>query len=705
MVSTINYFQILLNDNSNPCMVVDVETLDVVFINHSMKKILKESQHYNNGVIENTKCYQLLHNTYKECHHCNLKNLEVGAFSEINVYNEHLSRHYRISNTIIELNGRKFNLNKFFLPTSYTKEVVDYTYALDRSTEIFETNDLDTMTNGFLQILGEFYDADKSYIFYLDKDKSHIMNHYSWVKNDSITVIEDITQKFTTQEFMHFLSLADEHNIVEVNTFEDIEKNKTPLAKKILTSLAVDCVTLSSIKDESDNIVGAVGITNRAVKGFDYRLLHTITDFIGQRFSKDGMQEELLQISNIDFLTGFYSRHKYTEVLNSLEKNPPLDMGVIFVNINGLRKTNKDYGYAQGDNVIKSCAIILKGYFNEPIYRISGDEFVCFCIGNTEIEFLTKLDVLRHDLSKKDDIPFSIGTAWRHSHYNIQKLIVEADVVMYINKQRYYNTISDTSENITDNNTLNDLLQYLANDEFIVYLQPQVDLTTDEVVSAEALVRRFDKTNNIMVYPDDFIPLYEQKSIIRHIDIFVVEKVCELLKEWIKYDKRVTIAVNLSRVTLMEYGIVDTIVKICDKYDVPHELVIIEVTERVGLIESDVANTLVDEFKANGFKISLDDFGCAYSNIVTLAKISVDEVKVDKSLVDDLCTNHENQIIVSCVIDMCSRLHETHTLAEGIETQEQADILKEFKCTYGQGYLYSKPITTDEFFDRYIKPQ
>ncbi len=190
--------------------------------------------------------------------------------------------------------------------------------------------------------------------------------------------------------------------------------------------------------------------------------------------------------------------------------------------------------------------------------------------------------------------------------------------------------------------------------------------------------------------------------IIRHVDMFVIESVCKLLKTWISEGKEIPISVNLSRVTLQEYGIVDSIVEICDRYQIPHHLLVVEVTERIGLIENDIASALIETFKSHGFHISLDDFGCAYSNIITLAQIEVDEVKIDKSLVDHIITNPKSRILVRNIVSMCNELEGSATLAEGIETKEQAQLLHEFGCRLGQGYYYSRPLPVEEFYQRYI---
>lgn len=250
---------------------------------------------------------------------------------------------------------------------------------------------------------------------------------------------------------------------------------------------------------------------------------------------------------------------------------------------------------------------------------------------------------------------------------------------------------------------LTDLTTGLSNQEFIVHLQPKVELATDRIVGAEALVRRINQTDNSLIFPEEFISEYEREAIISHIDLYVLEQVCKTLEDWGREYEQIPISVNFSPITLLEPHIVNQISEICDRYHIDHQYIIIEITERVELVNNDSASALVDAFKNAQFKISLDDFGCAYSNIITLAQVEFDEVKIDKSLVEHLQDNKKNQIIVENVLKMCQDLTETETIAEGIEHKLQADILRQFGCTQAQGFYYSRPITMDVFYEKYIK--
>lgn len=415
----------------------------------------------------------------------------------------------------------------------------------------------------------------------------------------------------------------------------------------------------------------------------------------------DKLSEALFQIHHRDALTGCYNRAGYSTEMDVIMNPRPTSLGVISVNINGLKHINENLGITAGDKHILGAAVRLKEHFGYEFFRMSGDEFVGIAPNVENAAFETQVDTLHTAMRQDENHDFSMGHAWGNKNFDLWKLMQEADTLMYINKQEYYAS-TKREFNQVDDGLLSDLLSYLADGEFMIYLQPQVKLKDGSLHGAEALIRRFDKTNQKMVFPDQFIPLYEMKSIIRHVDMFVLETVCSLLSAWTKEGKAIPISVNLSRVTLLEHGIVTSIVEICDRYQVPHNLVVIEVTERVGLIENNVASALITAFKDHGFNISLDDFGCAYSNIVTLAQIEVDEVKIDKSLVDDLTTNNKNHILVKNVLSMCNELEGASTLAEGIEDEHQAKLLKELGCHLGQGYFYSRPIPVPEFVEKYL---
>ena len=198
--------------------------------------------------------------------------------------------------------------------------------------------------------------------------------------------------------------------------------------------------------------------------------------------------------------------------------------------------------------------------------------------------------------------------------------------------------------------------------------------------------------------PSRFVPLLEEESIIRHIDLYVLERVCQLLSEWKnKGYERIPVSVNLSRITLMEDGIVEKLVAVCDKYNTPHGLIDIEVTESISKMESSTLISLSKSIKSAGFTLSLDDFGSQYSDFAILTLIDFDMIKIDKQLIDEIENNEKSRILLKHSINICREMNAVASLAEGIETEKQHLLLKEFNCNFGQGYYYSRPIDVEKF--------
>ena len=200
-----------------------------------------------------------------------------------------------------------------------------------------------------------------------------------------------------------------------------------------------------------------------------------------------------------------------------------------------------------------------------------------------------------------------------------------------------------------------------------------------------------------MVPPGRFIPFYEVGGVISHVDLFVLRSACETLHKWQETGYDLHISVNFSRVTLLEPYIVDVISGICAESGVSPESITIEVTESIGKMDNDQLKDLIGKLKAAGFSISLDDFGSQYSNLAILAAMDFDEVKFDRSLVSTLEYNEKSRVVMKSGMDLCRELKGTSSLAEGIETKGQLDLLAGYQCDYGQGYYFSRPIPVDEF--------
>ncbi|MFI3249903.1 MAG: GGDEF domain-containing phosphodiesterase [Eubacteriales bacterium] len=693
-MDVIQFLEKTLNDCANPCFVSDYTTEELLFLNYALERRFQIFGDYHGRSPQ-----EVFQGIIDKADIPSKSELQEGEYIEKRIYSEGLNSHLRSNSVLLDICGSRLILTKYF--TTSESDIRDKTQdsfalAMTRCLEILAIQDQETYIQGFLECLCDYYGCENAFIA---TQKAHIFETKYIANPKEGQTSHDPLYDSLFEEWLWDDGKAENLtlDLYAPNFYKDVPAYQT------LKEQGLHNIILCKLWNKDGTLFGFLGMSNTDQPISDERLLKAVEQFVSDRFNQASMKETLENLNEIDLLTGFANRTKYGKRLAQLTKNPPETLGVLCINLNGLRKTNDYFGFEEGDTQIKKTATQLREFFTEEFYRISGDEFFGFVENWSKEDFEEKVEELQQRLkSTNNEIKFSIGHTWESNNYDLNKLIKVADTVMIINKQSYYSDVGAQNQNISDA-ILRDLFKSIAEDEFLVYLQPQVNLKTNELIGAEALIRRFDGNLQKMIFPDHFIPLYEKNSIIRHVDLFVIRKVCKLLVSWKPYGRILPISVNLSRVTLMEHGIVETITAILDEYGLEHDAIIIEITERVGLVENEVGATLIQDFKSKGFRLSLDDFGCAYSNIITLAQIEVDEVKIDKSLVDNVTTNSKNSIIVRNILSMCNELDNTTSLAEGIETEEQAEFLRSANCAYGQGYLYSRPLPDQEFFELHIK--
>lgn len=245
-----------------------------------------------------------------------------------------------------------------------------------------------------------------------------------------------------------------------------------------------------------------------------------------------------------------------------------------------------------------------------------------------------------------------------------------------------------------------ELISSIENNEFIIFLQPKFDTIKEEVVGAEALVRKLKDGKIIM--PNEFIPQYEKTGLITKLDTYVLEEICKLQKKWRELNfPLLPISINESRLHLKNKNHIQELQEIISRYDTDANLIELEMTETTVVEDILVAKKAAESVKKLGFVVSMDDFGTGYSAFNILKDIEIDILKIDKEFFKNLENNKRAQIIIETIIKMCKKL-KIKTVAEGIETKEQVDFLKKVGCDIIQGYYFSKPITISKFEEKYL---
>lgn len=243
----------------------------------------------------------------------------------------------------------------------------------------------------------------------------------------------------------------------------------------------------------------------------------------------------------------------------------------------------------------------------------------------------------------------------------------------------------------------------IENNEFVIFLQPKVDTLTEKIKGAEALIRK--KVGDKIIMPDQFIPSYEKTGEIVKLDMYVLEEVCKLQQKWKKMHFPILpISINESRHHLKNPNHVEELKSVIKKYQTNPNFIELEMTETTVIEDIEVAKRAGKNVHELGFLISMDDFGTGYSAFNVLKDIEIDILKIDKMFFDDVENNIRARIIIDTIIQMCKRLN-IKTVAEGIETKEQVEFLKKVKCDMIQGYYFSKPISVEDFEEKYLSPK
>jgi len=420
-----------------------------------------------------------------------------------------------------------------------------------------------------------------------------------------------------------------------------------------------------------------------------------------------------------DPLTGLYNRINFEEYLKhalSVAKRNDTLLALLFIDLDRFKVINDTLGHDIGDKVLIKVANKLKVILRESdfIARWGGDEFVVILeniaspsdaalVANNIIDTLQHpIEVDKHKLLTTASIGISL---FPDNGDDIQTLIKHADSAMYLakdegkNNYRYYT--QDLSKEIQKKLDIDMALHNaLQNHEMYMMFQPQYSLKTNEIISAEALIR-WENEKLGFIPPDQFIPIAEDSGAITKIGYFVFEESCKALCRlrqaglYLEY-----IAVNVSSIQFREAHLLDTFLAIAQRHGLEPSDIEIEITERFMMEQTSYNMQLLQKFRDKGFKISIDDFGTGYSSMSYLKELPVDTIKIDKSFVDDIGEGSSNNVIIEAIIALAKTLGYA-IVAEGIETKGQESFLQDVRCDIGQGYLFSRPKKLDELIEAY----
>jgi diguanylate cyclase (GGDEF)-like protein/PAS domain S-box-containing protein len=420
------------------------------------------------------------------------------------------------------------------------------------------------------------------------------------------------------------------------------------------------------------------------------------------------IEEQLVREALHDRLTGLPNRALFIDRLTQSLAALPRQGGalaVLFLDIDHFKVINDSLGHDEGDGVLIELAARLERLLEpgDTVARFGGDEFVVLCHGvEHPAEAVHVAERLADSISgpvlidgSEVVVGVSIGIALSSSADDLPgDLLRDADAAMYRAKRdgRGRSVVfADTmrEDALARLETEVELRRALTSGDLRLHYQPVVDIVTGHITGVEALLRWQHRTRGL-VMPDDIISIAEETGLIVPLGEWVLEQACNQLVEWHRVAPHLTMAVNLSGVQLGRPDLVERVAGVLERTGVLRSAVSLEITESVLMRDAEDALGVLNELKALGVRISIDDFGTGYSSLTYLKRFPVDVLKIDRSFVDGLGTDVDDLAIVQATLALATSLG-IDTIAEGVETEAQRDVLQDLGCRRAQGYLFGRP--------------
>lgn len=408
-----------------------------------------------------------------------------------------------------------------------------------------------------------------------------------------------------------------------------------------------------------------------------------------------------------DELTGLYTRQAFYHHARTFTHFMTEEkFNVVILDVADFKLINGTYGTKKGNEVLVYLSNAFRYYVkNGLLTRYEGDQLLGLFHSKVKMD-VERINRNINKIAEEAPIPnirIKVGI-YEDVDTNLsipiicdRALMAEKSISKDFKTNVAFYTDELNQKQLAQRQMENDFKSAIANREFKVYYQPKYDVNTENIVGAEALVR-WQKLDGTLISPGAFIPLFESDGLVVHLDEYVFESVCQFQKERMENKLEIVpISVNLSRASIHFSDVVERYVDIVNQKQIPFECVPIELTESATLYSEKILE-ITDQLVNAGFTLHMDDFGSGYSSLTSLNELNFSAVKLDKSLIDYI-DQVRGKKIVQQAIDLGHGL-DMKVVAEGVESKEQRDCLKEMHCDMIQGFYYSKPLKQEDFIEK-----
>lgn len=421
-------------------------------------------------------------------------------------------------------------------------------------------------------------------------------------------------------------------------------------------------------------------------------------------------REEIHHLAHYDSLTQLPNRlliHERIDQTIHLSRREHKNFALLFLDLDNFKVVNDSLGHYCGDLLLQQVSNRLKGCLRkgDMAGRLGGDEFVVL-LPNTGVDGAAKVSGKIIDAIKA---PFEVNEYWLNIGTSIgisiypndgrgsDMLTRHADIAMYHAKE------SGGGRSCFFDSEMNTRIEYrlvmerdmhlaLEQQQFLLYYQPQIDLPSGQMVAVEALIR-WPHPQRGMISPAEFIPIAEDSGLIMQIGLWVLQQACRDIKSWLAEGRpKIKVAINLSLRQLQNPQLFSQVIDIINEAGIPPDCLELELTESMMMENHNVTLDFMAQCRNFGINFSIDDFGTGYSSLSYLTKLPLDKLKIDREFVKDIAKNSDANTIVSAIVSMAKSLR-LKVVAEGVETEEQLNYLKECGCDAVQGFYFSPAVS------------
>ena len=447
----------------------------------------------------------------------------------------------------------------------------------------------------------------------------------------------------------------------------------------------------------------------------EYKYFSLIMDVLSFHMERFLLISVVKNSALTQFLTGLPNSGGYLEFVGQkLGTGEIMNYDAFFFNLKSYGLISRRYGIQEGDEIMKRYSKKLRDFCEEDeiVAHFGGDNYAALIKKDRTkkfLKFISAVPVYGMKKDKRDEFTiaavsgiYSVDESMSSPGQAISRAVMACNYAKNVANKPYVYVNKAMSTRIYRQKQIEDRYEEaLASDEFRIYLQPKVDIESGRIVGAEALARWFCK--GLVLYPTEFVPILEQEGIVASLDLYVLKKSCEFIREWIDNGiKPVPVSVNFSRRDLSYKDLAKEITSIIDSFNIDRKLIQIEVTETASEDERKQMTGFLSRLKDENISTAIDDFGTGYSSLSTLRDFPVSEIKIDRSFINNDELNKSDEIVLKNIIAMANELG-ISVVSEGVERPDQTALLKSVGCHVVQGFLYDNPMPKKDFEKRLIK--